>query len=371
MTEATWGASGRRGARPATVLTAMVAIGLAACSSGEDPAPPNGTDSAAGETSEDAGTGNTEDTAETSGDDGASDTSQATEAAGGQVAQAQPMSDDQWWAESLCSQLDLSALGEATGVSGLERVLGNSYEVGVPATRDCAVANEEQAMGTTLTIGVSVAPVTEDYWAQITDAQSALLEQPAIEMQAVDVGDAAFVTPSLGKALVGDRVVTLDTMDASALTPEQLEAGLELVAQAVEAGGPGTAPAQQAIPECTQADEEAAALLGEEPTVRADFYHPAFEAPNCLWATRTGAVQVSARPVDDAAAEQQGQGYDQQVDLGGGGGLYLEDGSAMILSWASANNDYDVTMEFVDGQEVAPEDAVALGQALQGLYAGG
>lgn len=65
------------------------------------------------------------------------------------------------------------------------------------------------------------------------------------------------------------------------------------------------------------------------------------------------------------------RGYDEPADLGHGGGLYLEDGSAFILSWASEDNAHDVTMEFVDGQEVAPEDAVALGKALEGLYGTG
>lgn len=363
-------------------VCALVALSVAGCS-GDDPADETGdgtgvaaetgsstgvtdataSDSAAASDDPTAADGATE-SAEPTGADNATESAAP---AGAEASVAEPLTDDAWWDSSLCSELDLARLQEDSGLGPLERQLGNGFGVGVPPVRECTIGEEDSDVGgQRIEIGVSLLPVDEAGWQQVVDHEKSLQDDPE---EVHSVGDQAFITASLGKILVGDRVVTVDTMDSSALSPEQLEAVLQDVAEVAE--GAEIEESHQVIEGCQAGDEAAAALLGEEPTVRADFYHPAFETPTCVWATATSGVQVMARPVEDAAAEQEGAGYDEPAELGRGGGMYLEDGSPFILSWASEDNAHDVTMEFVEGQEVAPEDAVALGKALEGLYGAG
>ena len=56
------------------------------------------------------------------------------------------------------------------------------------------------------------------------------------------------------------------------------------------------------------------------------------------------------------------------MDIGLGGGMYITDGSVGLISWASKGDDHNVTVEFVEDQQVTPEAAIALGKALENLY---
>jgi len=159
------------------------------------------------------------------------------------------------------------------------------------------------------------------------------------------------------------RVCHLSEVGADAADAAQLQAALRVVAEAAD--GFESEP-QQVIEACAVADDQAAALLGTEPTVRLDFFHPKFGVPNCIRATETAGIRVSARPAQNAADWQ--DGGDEAVDLGRAGSIYYEGDDVYIVSWASPGNDHDVTMEFVEGQHVTKDAALALGEALQDLY---
>jgi len=313
------------------VATCMVLVaGLAGCGSADDDSP-------------------TKDT--TTGDGSAA------------PAVAEERSDDDWWKSSICSRLDLDSLTDAIGYAKLERQLGNGFDIDVPPVRKCVVG--DAANYRNVAFGVSVLPVSAEDWKHAVSHLGATGDGSEAEPREVDAGDAAVATRSVAMALVGDRVITVDTGDADDLSADQLDAAL---AAAVEAADGWEPEPQQYIKECAAGDDQAAALLGTEPTARLDYYHPKFGNPVCVWATETSGVSVWGLPLARASANDPDQGYDETVDLGSGGGIYLEGDDVGVLSWANSAGDVDVTMEFVEGQPVTQDAAIALGKALEGLY---
>lgn len=277
---------------------------------------------------------------------------------------AEKRSDDDWWEASLCSQLDLDDLAASIGLESLERQLGNGFDIGVPSVRTCEVGEGSGPASTGLQYGVSVAPVTDEVWAN-AEAQLGVIAGDPAAVQPLEVGDAAFALPSLAMSRVGDQLVSVDTSDDDALTPDHMQAALEAGVDALDSVA---VEPQQVIDECSAADAEAEALLGAKPTTRLDFYHPTFSVPNCVWATDTAAIKVFAITYEDPAGSLADQGFDVTADIGLGGGMYLEGESVFVLGWVSPDNTYDVTVEFVEGQQVSQDAALKLGKALENLY---
>lgn len=281
---------------------------------------------------------------------------------------AEERSSDEWWDTSLCNLLDLDALSADTGIDEMSRAAGAGFTLGIPPVRTCAVG-ETSPRGQRLHFGVSIAPVTDDGWAAAS-AYVTQLDGDGVTAQHPDIGDEAIAVQSFAMARVDDLIVTVDTMDVDALDAAQLEAALTAAVGAAADYEPGP---QQVIDDCAEADAQATTALGEEATIRLDFYNVSSTLPNCIWATDTASVQSSAVEFENAAEWERdpGQGYDQMVDVGLAGGLYLNEDnpeSVFLVSWAGQGDDRDATLEFLNAPLATPEVAIALAKALEKLY---
>lgn len=280
---------------------------------------------------------------------------------------AEERSGDEWWDTSLCSLLDLEALSGDTGLTELARAAGSGFALGVPPVRTCAVG--ESSRGQKLKFGVSVAPVTDEAWAAAS-ANVAQIDGDDFAARHPDIGDEAIAVGSFAMARVDDRVVSVDTMDADALDATQLEAALTA---AVAAAADYEVGPQQVIEDCAGADTQAADALGEEATIRLDFYSLGSQLPICIWATETASIQSSAVEFENPAEWEKdpGQSYDQIIDVGLGGGIYLNEDdpdNVFLVSWAGLNDDHGATLEFLNAPSATPEIAIALATALEELY---
>lgn len=281
---------------------------------------------------------------------------------------AERMSSDDWWDASLCAGLDLDALSRDTNVAEWERARGSGFMLGVPPLRTCSIG-DGTTHGQSLEFGVSVAPVTEEAWTAAS-AHVAQIDGGDVAAEHPDVGDEAIAVQSFAMARVDDRVITVDSMDVDALDAAHLAAALSAAVDAAEDYDAGP---QQVIDECAAADEQAAAALGAQATIRLDFYSVSSVLPNCIWATETASTQSSAIRLEDAAEWENDpdQGYDQMIEVGLGGGLYLDEDDptvVFLMSWAGLNDDHDATLEFLNTPSATPEIAIALTKGLEKLY---
>ena len=274
-----------------------------------------------------------------------------------------PLTEDEAWAASLCGQVDVAAVAKAMDAEVFRGSI-RPGPVGIPTYDTCSLVVGSEEAGSDLDLAVSATAVTDADWAAIKKYEQDTTGRYS-EIEPIDVGDEGyFRAPSVAVARVGDRVVRA-SFRGEPVSAEEMSGVLAAAVPTVPAIEVG--PAVVALPGCSEADAEAAAVLGADATLRRDGQGD--DGPFCGWATSTAAVSVSAAKIDGGPSLKDDIAAFGGEEVAGLGteAAYFGGEDGLRLSFLTANG---VTVS-VTVPPLLPGDKdtlVALAQKVAGLY---
>lgn len=210
------------------------------------------------------------------------------------------VSDKFKWSQSICTKLDVNAVAKVVkGLPKKQAELAHS-EVGFLTTDNCQfdlVTSSEY--GDSASYGLSARTWTVADWAALK--RNSL--QGDDTMKAVKLGAHGAMVDNNGSGwvLVGNRILTV-MGPFKATTAAQATSLLKLAMPKVAAVKP--LPALIGLPVCGKANDEAAAVIGGQASVRRDQNIDHGSVVLCAWSVRGGSVSVENRGAFEGATKQ-------------------------------------------------------------------
>lgn len=277
---------------------------------------------------------------------------------------AAPLDDETALDESICSQLDDTSVAEAVEQTDVFDTEANTWTANLPISDTCSIDVGQGDTASPVTFGWSAETVDAAGWQSIKDYWEKAQGQ-YVDITSVDAGDDAFVVSNKAYALVGDRVVSaLYTVPAT--PPEQFEALLQLAASAADQLPEPVS--ERRGPECGELDTEAAAALGEEPTITRGSTDDLLD---CVWGTSSASISLSGFEGTSTAVEDlelDTTSFDgTPVDGLGVVATLFDDVDGTSVRWVTAGGT-SASVRTAVGLRAEPDDMIAVAKAAAGSY---
>lgn len=277
---------------------------------------------------------------------------------------AAPLDDETALSESICTQLDGAAVAEAVDQTDVFATEANTSTANLPVSDTCSIEVGAGAAASPVTFGWSAETVDAAGWQSIKDYWEKAQGQYS-DITSVDAGDDAFFVFNKAYALVGDRVVSaLYTVPTT--PPEQFEALLQLAASAADQLPEPVG--ERRGPECAELDTEAAAALGDEPTITRGSTD---DQLTCIWGTSSASISLSGFEGTSTAVEElemDTTSFDGTSvgDLGVAAAVF-DDVDGTRVQWITAGGT-TASVRTAVGLRAEPDDLIALAKAAASSY---